>query len=35
MGNSLHLRWIGKRRDVKETLNVQEVLADIKMLMKE
>ena len=35
MENSLHLRWIGIRRDVKETVNVQEVLADSKMLMKE
>ena len=34
MRNSLHLRWIGIRRDIKETLNVQEVLADSKMLMK-
>ena len=29
------LRWIGIRRDVKETLNVQEVLEDSKTLMKE
>ena len=35
MRNSLHLRWIGIRRDVKETLNVQEVLADSKVLIKE
>ncbi len=35
MRNSLHLRWIGIRRDVKETLNVQDVLADSKMLIKE
>ena len=35
MRNSLHLRWIGIRRDVKETLNVQEVLEDSKTLMKE
>lgn len=33
MRNSLHLRWIGIRRDVKETLNVQDVLADSKMLI--
>lgn len=35
MRNSLHLRWIGIRRDVKETLNVQDVLADSKLLIKE
>ena len=35
MRNSLHLRWIGVRRDVKETLNVQDVLADSKMLITE
>ena len=35
MRNSLHLRWIGIRRDVKETLNVQEVLEDSKTLMRE
>lgn len=33
MRNSLHLRWIGIRRDVKETLNVQDVLEDSKMLI--
>ena len=35
MRNSLHLRWIGIRRDVKETLNVQEVLEESKTLMRE
>ena len=30
MRNSLHLRWIGIRRDVKETLNSQDVLLDMQ-----
>ena len=35
MRNSLHLRWIGIRRDVKETLNIQGVLEDSKVLIEE
>ena len=30
MRNSLHLRWIGIRRDVKETLNIPDVLLDLQ-----
>ena len=30
MRNSLHLRWIGIRRDVKETLNSQDVLLEMQ-----
>lgn len=32
MRNSLHLRWIGIRRDVKETLQIDDVRADILQL---
>ena len=32
MRNSLHLRWIGIRRDIKETLQVEEVLSDLPEL---
>lgn len=32
MRNSLHLRWIGIRRDVKETLQIEAVQADLDQL---
>ena len=32
MRNSLHLRWIGIRRDIKETLNVEQLLPGLAAL---
>ena len=32
MRNSLHMRWIGIRRDIKETLQVEAVKYDLHMI---